>query len=284
MKRRKVRLLLGLLLLLTASATFAWGYIEATLMPRVREAEVALDDWPPGAGPVRVLLLSDTHVAGPDMPPARLARVVARANALHPDLVLLGGDFVSDKALATRTYSTVEAVAPLRGLTAPLGTVAVLGNHDHWRNAGESRHALEKAGITVLVNQATRRGPLVIAGADDIFTHHADVAALTRDAGRFNGPAIVLSHSPDIAPRLNKRFQAVLAGHTHCGQIALPLIGPLSTESRYGRKYACGVVREGGRTTIVTAGLGTSMLPLRIGAPPDMWLITFREKAGPAAK
>lgn len=284
MKRREVRLLLTLLLLL-AMATFAWGYIEATSMPRVRRAEVVLDDWPANAAPVKALLISDTHVAGPDMPPARLTQIVARANALHPDLVLLVGDFVSDKALATRTYSTAEAIAPLGGFRAPLGTIAVLGNHDHWRNAAQSRQALERAGITVLVNRAIRRGPLVVAGADDIFTRHADVAAMTRDAARFEGPAIMLSHSPDVAPRLDRRFQAVLAGHTHCGQIAPPLIGPLSTESRYGRRYACGLVRESGRTTIVTAGLGTSMVPLRIGAPPDMWLVTFRGKVtGPARK
>lgn len=263
-------------LLLLATGIVAWGYIEATSMPRLRETDVALEDWPVGAAPVKALLISDTHVAGPDMPPARLARIVARANALHPDLVLLAGDFVSDKALATRIYSTTEAIAPLRGFVAPLGTIAVLGNHEHWRNAAEARQALQSAGITVLTNQAVRRGPLVVAGADDIFTHHASVAALTRDAARFKGPAIVLSHSPDIAPQLDRRFQAVLAGHTHCGQIAPPLIGPLSTESKYGRKYVCGVVREAGRTTIVTAGLGTSMLPLRIGAPPDMWLVTFR--------
>lgn len=65
----------------------------------------------------------------------------------------------------------------------------------------------------------------------------------------------------------------MLAGHTHCGQVALPLIGPLSTMSRYGRRYACGVVREGARTLVVTAGLGTSGIPLRLGAVPDMWLV-----------
>jgi hypothetical protein len=66
----------------------------------------------------------------------------------------------------------------------------------------------------------------------------------------------------------------VLAGHTHCGQIVLPLIGPLETGSDYGRKYVCGVFRSGLKTLIVTAGLGTSHIPIRIGAPPDIWLIS----------
>jgi predicted MPP superfamily phosphohydrolase len=68
----------------------------------------------------------------------------------------------------------------------------------------------------------------------------------------------------------------MLAGHTHCSQIRLPLVGALSTMSRYGDRYACGLIRERGKTLIVGAGLGTSLLPLRIGAPPEMWLVELR--------
>jgi hypothetical protein len=70
----------------------------------------------------------------------------------------------------------------------------------------------------------------------------------------------------------------MVAGHTHCGQIALPLIGPISTMSRYGRRYACGVIREGGKTLVVGAGLGTSVLPIRIGVPPDLWVLELGPK------
>ena len=87
------------------------------------------------------------------------------------------------------------------------------------------------------------------------------------------GVPILLSHSPDPFPSLPARIRLVLAGHTHCGQIRLPLLGPLATESAYGDRYACGFMQENGRSLVVSAGLGTSILPLRIGAVPDMWLV-----------
>ena len=73
----------------------------------------------------------------------------------------------------------------------------------------------------------------------------------------------------------------LLAGHTHCGQIVLPFYGPLSSVSRYGLRYNCGVIREDSKTLVVGAGLGTSVLPLRLGAVPDMWLLTLGRTAKP---
>lgn len=239
----------------------------------MRRAAVTLAGWPAGAPPVRALLISDIHVGGPDMPPERLARIVERANALRPDLVLLAGDFISDKRTGTRDYPYPAAVAPLAGLRARLGAVAVLGNHDHWKDAGEARAALRAIGVRVLDNDAAAVGPLALGGLDDAFTDHADLARTLARMDRLPGAKLLLSHSPDPFARLPDRVGLMLAGHTHCGQIAPPLIGPLSTQSRYGRRYACGIVREGGRTLIVSAGLGTSIVPLRVGAPPDMWLI-----------
>jgi predicted MPP superfamily phosphohydrolase len=232
-----------------SAAFLLWGLIEAASDPLVRRTKFALRGWPEGAPPVMAVLISDIHVAGPDMPPARLARIVAQINRLDADVVLIAGDLVSDKSVSTRSYSMAEAIAPLANLKSNLGTFAVLGNHDHWRDAGAARSALKQAGITVLNNQAVRAGPLVIAGADDVYTRHADPAALARDAERLGGPALVLSHSPDIVPQLDPRFDLVLAGHTHCGQIVPPLVGRLSTASNYGERYACALCgRRGGQS------------------------------------
>jgi predicted MPP superfamily phosphohydrolase len=82
-----------------------------------------------------------------------------------------------------------------------------------------------------------------------------------------------MSHSPDIVPDLDPSFKLILAGHTHCGQIAPWPFGPIVTASVYGRRYACGLIREGDRLTLVSAGLGVSDLPLRIGTTPDFWTI-----------
>ncbi|UUX98477.1 metallophosphoesterase [Sphingomonas sp. J315] len=250
--------------------------------PTVRTATIAMADWPKGQPPLRVALLSDLHVAGPDMPPERLARIVTQVNALRPDLVLIAGDLVSDKRVSTHRYAETEAVAPLGGLRARHGVVAVLGNHDHWRNTAGMRRALEANRVTVLSNSVTRRAGLILAGADDDFTGRADPAALIRAVAPLTGPVVTLSHSPDIVPDLPERFGLVLAGHTHCGQVALPLIGRPATMSRYGDRFACGLIREGARTIVVGAGLGTSVLPIRIGAPPDLWLIELTAPAAPA--
>ena len=267
------RILLALVLL--GLALTGWSYGTAVSDPAVRRARVGLPGWPAGQAPVRAVLISDIHVAGPDMPPSRLARIVEQINALRPDVVLIAGDLVSDKRLSTRHYSMAEAIAPLARLRPPLGSYAVLGNHDHWRDAAGARAALRAAGIRVLDNQAAAAGPLVIGGLDDAFTGRDDLAATLGAMRQLAGARILLSHSPDPFPSVPADVGLMLAGHTHCGQVSLPLVGAISTMSEYGQRYACGRVDEHGRTLIVSAGLGTSLLPLRLGARPDLWLITL---------
>jgi predicted MPP superfamily phosphohydrolase len=258
--------LAGVLLLL-------FCYWTAVSDPVVRNARIAAPGWPSGAPRLRLLLMSDIHVGGPDMPPERLGRIVAQINALSPDIVLIAGDFITDKRLATRHYSHDEAIAPLAGLRPRLASLAVLGNHDHWRDSAAAHRALARAGIRVLDNQAVQVGPLAVGGLDDDFTHRADVPATLAALRALEGPRLILSHSPDPFPDLPADVFLMLAGHTHCGQVAPPLIGPLSTMSRFGRRYVCGLIREGGKTLIVSAGLGTSGIPLRLGAVPDLWLV-----------
>jgi hypothetical protein len=264
---------LFLIAVLAALALLAWSYATAVADPVVRSARIAAAGWPSGAPPLRLLLLSDIHVGGPDMPPERLSRIVGQINRLEPDIVLIAGDLVTDKRLATRYYSHEEAVAPLSGLRPRLATVAVLGNHDHWRDATAARRALARAGIRLLENEAVQLGPVAVGGLDDDFTDRADLPATLAALRRLSGPRLILSHSPDPFAQPAPDVFLMLAGHTHCGQVAPPLVGPLSTMSDYGRRYACGVVRERGRTLVVTAGLGTSGIPLRLGAVPDMWLV-----------
>lgn len=268
-----------LLLLLTALGLAGYGYWSATRPPVVREARVEIRTWPPGQRPLRVLLMSDIHVQGPDMAPERLLRIVQQANALAPDLILIAGDFIGDKEMGTRAYSAQDMAAPLAGLEAPLGRFAVLGNHDHWNNAPAVHAALTGAGIRVLVNEAVRVGPLALGGVDDDHTSRSDLGRTLVAMQMAGGVPILLSHSPDPFPSLPDDVPLMLAGHTHCGQIRLPIIGVLATASRHGKRYACGRFDERGRTLIVGAGLGTSVLPFRIGAAPDMWLIHL----GPAS-
>ncbi|CAA9488934.1 MAG: hypothetical protein AVDCRST_MAG09-714 [uncultured Sphingomonas sp.] len=271
--RKAVRVLIACLV----AVVLATAILLAAAMqePVVRRATIAMPDWSAGARPVRVAFLSDVHVAGPDMPPSRLRRIVGQVNALRPDVVLIAGDFVSDKRVATRRYPAMEALAPLAQLNAPLAKAAVLGNHDHWRGATEVSKALKAAGIRVLSNQAMTIGPVRIGGVDDESTGHADVRATLRAMNAALGARVLLSHTPDITPKVPDDVTLVLAGHTHCGQIRLPLLGAVSYMSIYGDRYACGQRKEGARRVITTAGLGTSVLPFRLGAPPEVWLLTL---------
>jgi uncharacterized protein len=277
-----------LAVVLLGIATVAYMYSVAIRDPIIRRADISMPDWPVETPPVKVMLISDVHVAGPDMPPQRLARIVAQVNAAKPDLVMFAGDFVSDKTVSTGSYNGAEALAPLAKLTAPMGAVAVMGNHDHWRGLDEIMAALDQAGVRILTNDAARFGPLVIGGVDDDFTGHADVSAALAVMDKLRDPGktarILLSHSPDITPQVPgagtpNHVSVILAGHTHCGQISFPIIGAISYVSRYGDRYACGIIRENGKTIVVGAGLGTSILPLRLGAVPDMWLLTLGPKA-----
>jgi predicted MPP superfamily phosphohydrolase len=257
------------------------GYLNATAPPVVRRLNLTVAGYPAGARPLRILLFSDVHVHGPDMPPFRVARLVEQMNSLHADIDVATGDFVGNSRIG-RSYSIAESIAPLAGLKAPLGVYAVLGNNDHRAGAPQVTRALESAGVRVLVNEARRVGPLAIGGMDGrLYKRKAwqEARQRTYDAlDRTPGVKILLAHRPDEFAHAPTSISLVLAGHTHCGQIVLPLIGPLGTGSDFGREYLCGVVRRGWQVLTVTAGLGTSYVPLRIGAPPDVWLITV---AGP---
>ncbi len=261
-------------LALLGCALVAKGYWNATRDPIVRRADLAV----PGlAQPIRVLALADVHVAGPDMPPERLRGIVTELNRLDPDLILIAGDLVSEKRLATHIYTPSEVVEPLSGLRAPLGVVAALGNHDHWFDAPAVAAALRKSGILVLENEAVDLGPLVVGGVGDDFAGHDDVpATFAAMAAAGTKPRLVVTHSPDAIPAFPSPVAAIFAGHTHCGQISLPLYGPISFMSRYGDRFACGQIADAGQTIFVGAGLGTSILPFRFGAPPDVWLVTLR--------
>jgi len=262
-------LLLGLALL-----AFAWW--EARQPPIVRRAFVAVPDWPAGEPDRTVLLISDTHVHAPEMPPERLAGILRRLNGVKPDLILLAGDYLSEKPHAGQPYTADQAVSALAQLHAPLGVVAVLGNHDHWADPAGFRRAFAARGITLLANGAVRRGPFVIGGIDDEYTHHDNLPRTLGLMAKLGpGPRLVFTHSPDIIPAIHVPVAAIFAGHTHCGQVAPPLIGPIVTMSRYGRRFACGEIHDEGRRIFVGAGVGSSGLPIRFGAPPDVWLVRF---------
>jgi len=218
---------------------------------------------------------------GPTCRPRDWSALLQSLTRCAPDLVLIAGDLVSEKRAATHIYTAAQVVAPLGGLRAPLGVVVAPGNHDHWFDPAALRGELEARKIRVLQNEAVKLGPLVIGGIDDDYSGHADVAATLAAMMDRLGPGVplILTHSPDTIPAVKRPVAAILAGHTHCGQIRFPFIGAISYVSRYGDRFACGDIRDGRPAYLRRRRLGTSLLPLRFNTPPDAWLVTLKAKA-----
>lgn len=265
-----------LLVLLAAAGALLHMLVMARSAPVERRATIGLADWPAGARPIRVALVSDLHLGNASTNEARLARIADRVSAARPDLILLAGDFIAGARLA----SVPELARPLSHFHAPLGVVAVLGNHDWFVRATPVRRELERIGITVVENGAIERGPLALGLLDDEATGHANPREVRNALAGLPGARVIVGHTPDNAPDF--AFGLVLAGHTHCGQVVLPLIGAPILMSRWGERYRCGLVREGPRIVVITAGTGTSNLPFRLGAPPDWWLLTLGPKSAAA--
>jgi predicted MPP superfamily phosphohydrolase len=263
--RRILLILLGL-----AVAAVLFGLAGAVQDPVVARYTVAL----PGLErPVKIVQLSDFHASRFDMPPARIRRIVAMANTRNPDVIVVTGDFISGYP---RDWSAAEArtaLAPLAGLRAPLGVFAVLGNHDDPALIGT---ALAGTGVELLVADSRDIGPMTIVGADDLLSGRNAVASLNRAAEAVppGKPVIAIGHEPDFMQWLPKRVAVLIAGHTHGGQILLPLLGTVP-HNAYIDAHLRGLYREHGQTLIVSSGLGTSVVPFRVGVTPEMAEITL---------
>ena len=233
----------------------------------------------PGLGPQpwRVALLADLHVGGHAGDVARLRDIVAETNGLAPDLVLLLGDYTNMMPLGGGRVPPETIAQALAELRAPAGVLGILGNHD-WQYGREPvMAALAAAGIPVVDNRirvVERAGEaLAVLGLEDDRWGKPDLTLFEKLPPGM--PAIVATHDPglyhDIPPG-----HAVVAGHMHGGQIRWPgLPAPVVPSGRAPRRWANGHIRERGGHLIVSAGLGVSGFPLRLGIAPEIVLLTL---------
>ncbi len=261
-----------------ALALPVWALVEPARLVVV-ERELRLPGWPTGLTGLRVAVLADLHTGSPWTGLDKIARVVRRTNEQRPDLIVLLGDYVVHGVIGGSFVEPADTAKALRHLAAPLGVLAVLGNHDWWHDGAQVRAAFEAEGIRVLENETARvarRGiPLFIAGLADLWTRTPDIQKVLRDVPAAS-PVIVLTHSPDVFPAIPPRVALTLAGHTHGGQVALPLLGRLVVPSAYRQRYAYGHIFEDGRQMFVSSGIGTSILPVRFRVPPEIVILTLR--------
>jgi len=241
---------------------------------QVSRHEVALAPGQRLPRPLRIAFASDFH-AGPTTHPALFDTLLEQLRRERPDVLLLGGDYVSFDA---------ANMAVLRGFLeqarAPLGVYAVLGNHDVWNGSGEVVAALEAAGVEVLVNRNVALpapfGQVSICGIDDPWTGAPSAAAAFAGAGAVR---IYLMHSPDGLWHLeDERFDLGFAGHTHGGQIVRQNGAPLKRPSGpYSRKYSHGRYEIEDRGPLfVGRGIGCAGIPLRMNADPELLICSLR--------
>jgi uncharacterized protein len=261
---------------------------DATLIepnrPRLVRQEILLRRLPPALDGLTILQLSDFHY-DPYFSATPIAAAVRMANDLKPDLVVLTGDFVTSplvhrQFLMKRAVAQIEPCAEvLRGLRAPYGIWAVLGNHDVFSDPHQVQMALRKVGIQVLRNGTVpiERGGqrFWLAGVGDVLAGDADLERTLRGVSSTE-VVVLLAHEPDFAD-YSARYPVdlQLSGHSHGGQVCFPFVGAVYLPN-LARKYPRGLRQVGQLTVYTNVGIGTLLLPVRWNCPPEVTLITLR--------
>ncbi|HQX57136.1 MAG TPA: metallophosphoesterase [Pyrinomonadaceae bacterium] len=262
----------------------------------VNQFEVKVKDWNSGFEGFRVVAISDIHSGSNGVDEAKIRRVVEAANAQDPDIIVLLGDYISesggqDELGRPNLRMPLDTIADnLAGMKAKYGVYVVMGNHDDNYGSQPIKAALARTGYKILDGEVAvieKNGKkLRILGLRDHLSigiwkvYSANAKALlapTED----QGDVLVLQHSPDIAPIINgedpisKNLKLMLAGHTHGGQIRLPILGRPIVPSSYGQSLAAGHVKHSGLDIFVTTGVGESILPFRFMVPPEIAVLTI---------
>src|SRR5690348_13913962 len=301
-RRKFLRFMAGLSASGTSTAAYGFG-VEPLLRLRVAPYHVTPPNWPAGFQ-LRIAVIADLHACEPWMSLSHIETIVERTNALNADVIVMLGDYVTGRYRMMRQMPAVEWAAALGKLKAPLGVHAILGNHDYWddrtvqlegQGKPAAQRALEAVGIPVYENEVTRLTKaghsFWLAGLGDqlaflpawrrfrsvprfgIDDLNATLAKITDDA-----PVILLAHEPDIAMGVPGRVALQLSGHTHGGQVRLFGWSPV-VPSRYGNRLAYGHAKFN-CDVIVSGGLGCSIMPIRVGMPPEIVEVTLG--SGPA--
>ena len=275
-----------------SAAMFTAGTLATPWALKVVRYRVPIRDLPRGLDGLRIVQLADTHL-GRFIPADFITSAVMMAIEQRPDVVALTGDYV---------HGGISQIEPSAELFRVLGerlpgvpVVGVLGNHDWYADGRRMRTALERVGVKMLDNgrifldATTRRlvdapgeagNALCLAGVGDLWTDRVEVAgALAGVPGDM--PRVLLAHNPDTAelPEVKAtrgpRVDLMLSGHTHGGQVRLPLMKPWFVPSRYGAKYEGGVVQGPACRVVVSRGVGMSVMPMRLGVQPEVVEITL---------
>lgn len=269
----KVTALLAILLTLTGITATS---IIDNAMPKMQATTLHLQNPanPDAADPLRIAFLSDLHFNGALESARQLEQLLTKVINAQPDVILLGGDYSTSVTNEADLRALRADFAAIFSKTEGIPVVAVLGNHEAWTALPRWRAALQSAGIAVLENEVLVLPSLglCIRGLGDYYSGGYRFTDLPAECGDL--AALTLTHDPAAA------FQSgikglVLAGHTHCGQVRLPFIGAPWVPSSAPSNAHCGLYTDATRQVLVTPGIGTSVLPFRLGTQAQWELITL---------
>ncbi len=277
---------------ITIGAAAAPGY--ATLIEpwsiKIRRYSIPIKRLDPLFDGLKIVQVADTHL-GPRIPTSFIEQAYALAIAEQPDLVFLTGDHVHDGTKDNQRAA--ELCNPLVEHVT-IAAVGVLGNHDWWGDGNDMSHALRAQGVHMIDNNRlwidpkTRKitfhdpgaGSLALVGLGDLTDDYVDPANAFREVINHSA-TIVLAHNPDCAelkaltePNAPK-IDLMCSGHTHGGQVRIPFLGTPIVPSRFGSKYAGGLVQGPAFPVHISRGVGMSLLPVRVGVPPEISVITL---------
>ena len=262
-------------------------------------ATLTINKWNPAFDGLKIVMIGDVHGGSNNVTEESLREVVALANEQEPDLVVMLGDYVSqereNRPLSERSLKMpVATIADnLAGLKAKYGVFVVMGNHDGWYGTDRIAAEFTRVGYSVLQDQIAtivKDGQSIcilgmrdhLSLVDSWTTTSAKAKAQVAECA--DGDLIVLQHSPDIFPvitgplSISPKLRLMLSAHTHGGQVTFPFVGSPIVPSSYGQEYARGHVREDDVDLFVTSGIGTSVLPVRFGVPPEIAVLTIRSQ------
>ncbi|MBC7797853.1 MAG: metallophosphoesterase [Pyrinomonadaceae bacterium] len=292
MSRKRIILYSFITLIVVGAWLAAWAFWYEPSSIVVRNYEIKIAEWNPKLDNLKIVLISDVHGGSNFVDEARIREVVKLANSQNADLIVLLGDYVSQKSNSADLKMSMATIADnLRGMNAKHGVFAILGNHDNWYDEKIPRAEFERIGYKVLENEGIvitqNDANLILLGLPDAlkvrgWKDYSDNAKSALSKINASGDIIVLSHNPDIFPIINTAnpisddFRLLLAGHTHGGQVNFPFFGALVVPSDYGQKYAKGHVVENGKHLFVTSGIGMSVFPVRFRVPPEISVVIVR--------
>lgn len=258
-------------LLITLLVVSVCAYLTLTVSQNLQTVrnDVVISISDPNVKPtsLSIAVIGDPHLPEDYEALATFQNLLLEVKSAKPDLVLFVGDYIDDPNSINNMFEHREAVIKLLKLVDPIPRAVVLGNYETWSNADDWLAEFKRLNVDALENQVavleSNKGLFCVRGLGDKFTNRFGYVDYPTECGSL--PKLSITHDP--AGAFDPRMEGlVVAGHTHCGQVSLPFVGPLWVPTEAPSSAHCGLYQSRNRVVFVTGGVGTSILPLRFGA------------------